>query len=188
MPELPFFSGLAVSDIELHLIEDWNQEEVKGFFDGFPDAGTMHAEIEKSYLPRFDSEERRTKWGFWIRSGDEIAGLCLLGISSWDNLRGYTGTDILSHMRGRGIAPATKPLLFFLGFHQLGLNRIETGCFVSNISSKRAIEKTEGFQYEGTLREYALNSEGISEDERRYAILRRDWERLYDVSGIEVLS
>ena len=188
MTSLPVFSGIVVSEIELHLIENSNQGEVKHLFDVFPDAVIMHAEIDKSYLPCFDSEGRRTKWGFWVQSGDEIAGLCLLGVSSWKNLRGYTGTDILSHMRGRGISPATKPLLFYLGFHQLGLNRIETGCFVSNISSQKAIEKTAGFQFEGILRAYAMNHEGIFEDERRYAILKKDWENLYDPSGITILS
>jgi RimJ/RimL family protein N-acetyltransferase len=77
-------------------------------------------------------------------------------------------------MRGRGVAPASKPLLLRLGFGALGLNRIETGCFVSNLASRRSIEKTPGFRLEGTLRQYGRNARGEFEDELRYAILRRN--------------
>ena len=188
MDDLPDFKGIRKSELTLNLIDENNRNDVVEFFKLIPDTHTIVREFYNSYIPRFNGDNRRTKWGFWIQHDDQPAGLCLLGINSWKHRRGYTGTDILPHMRGRGISPATKPLLFFLGFHQLGLNRIETGCFVSNISSQRAIEKTEGFQFEGILRAYALNSEGIYEDERRYAILRQDWERFYDISDIEILS
>jgi ribosomal-protein-serine acetyltransferase len=86
------------------------------------------------------------------------------------------------------VAPASKPLLFRLGFGELGLNRIETGCFVSNQASKRSIEKTAGFRLEGTLREYGRNARGGFEDELRCAILRRDWLELYDPREVEVLE
>ena len=70
---------------------------------------------------------------------------------------------------------------------ELGLIWIETGCFVSNLASKRSIEKTAGFQLEGVLREHGLNQWGEFEDECRYAILRRDWLKLYDKSQVEVI-
>jgi ribosomal-protein-serine acetyltransferase len=77
--------------------------------------------------------------------------------------------------------------MFYLGFTLLGLNRIETGCLESNTASRRSIEKTPGFQFEGTLREYARNSQEEFEDELRSAILKRDWLRLYDPDQVEVL-
>jgi len=80
----------------------------------------------------------------------------------------------------------SAPLLY-LAFEILGLNRIETGCLVSNLASKRSIEKTAGFQLEGVLREYGLNYRGEFEDEYRYAILRRDWLKLYDKARVEVI-
>jgi RimJ/RimL family protein N-acetyltransferase len=69
----------------------------------------------------------------------------------------------------------------------LGLHRIETGCNVSNLASRRSIEKTPGFQLEGILRGYALDENGAFEDEYRYAILRSDWEKLYDKNLVEVI-
>jgi len=126
--------------------------------------------------------------GFYATLDGVLAGMSLLGIDSWRNRRGYTGADTLTHMRGRGLAPGSKPHLFYLGFHMLGLNRIETGCFVSNLSSKRSIEKTPGFVHEGIFRKSSLNDDDVFEDEHRYGILRTDWEHLYDPTQIEVIS
>ena len=111
-----------------------------------------------------------------------------MGVSSFKHKRGYTGADTLPEMRGKSVAPGSKPHLFYLGFEILGLNRIETGCFVSNTASQRSIEKTLGFQFEGTLREYALNVQSEFEGERRYAILRKDWQKLYDKNLIEIVA
>ena len=74
-----------------------------------------------------------------------------------------------------------------VAFELLGLNRVETGCFVSNLSSKRSIGKTAGFRFEGTLRESGLTEQGTFGDEYLYAILRRDWLTLYDKSQVTVL-
>jgi RimJ/RimL family protein N-acetyltransferase len=90
-------------------------------------------------------------------------------------------------MRGRGITPRSKPHLFYLAFELLGLNRVATGCLVSNLSSKRSIEKTAGFQFEGISRESGVNEQGEFEDERIYAILKRDWLKLYDATQIQVI-
>jgi ribosomal-protein-serine acetyltransferase len=103
-------------------------------------------------------------------------------------LRGYTGADTPESMRGRGIAPRSKAHLLYVGFQMLGLNRIETGCFVSNTASQRSIEKTPGFVFEGILRAYGRNAQGVFEDERRYAILRSDWQRLYNPVDVTVTS
>jgi RimJ/RimL family protein N-acetyltransferase len=120
--------------------------------------------------------------------GNELAGLTLLGIDDWQSRKGYTGADLLSHMRGREIAPRSKPHLFYLAFEILKLNRVETGCFVSNLASKRSIEKTAGFQFEGIMRESRINDDGAFEDEYLYAILRKDWPALYDKSQVKVLE
>jgi len=69
----------------------------------------------------------------------------------------------------------------------LGLNRVASGCLVSSIASKRSIEKTPGFQFEGVSRESGLNAQGELEDEYLYAILRRGWLRLYDKLQVKVI-
>ena len=181
------FKALRSQNITLYLITKENQDAVRSMFEQAGDAYTLN-EFEKSYLPRFDDEGRQDKYGFYSTLNGELAGLSLLGISSFKHKRGYTGADTLPQMRGKGVAPGSKPHLFYLGFELLGLNRIETGCFVSNIASRRSIEKTSGFQFEGILREYGLNEQGEFEDERRYGILRKDWQGLYDKNLIEIIA
>jgi RimJ/RimL family protein N-acetyltransferase len=120
--------------------------------------------------------------------GNELAGMTLLTVDSWEERAGSTGADVFRHMRGRGVTPRSKAHLFYLAFELLGLNRVATGCRVSNLSSKRSIEKTRGFQFEGIMRESGLNDAGEFEDEYLYAILRRDWLQLYDKSLVTVLT
>ena len=180
------FKALSSDSITLYLIDEENLPEVCSMFQGFPDSGYMLKELEESYRPEFE-DGARVKYGFYSTLGGELAGLSLLGVGSRKDRRGYTGADTLSHMRGRGVAPRSKPHLFYLAFEVLGLNRVETGCYVSNTSSRRSIEKTAGFELEGVMREYGLNPRGGFEDEYRYAILRRDWLKLYDKSRVELI-
>lgn len=179
--------GLRSGDLTLNLIERSDYAPLCELLRKYDEAAYFLEELEKSYLPRYDDAGRRTKYGFHASLAENPAGLCLLGISSWEHRRGYTGADILPHMRGRNIAPQSKPLLFFLAFEMLGMNRVETGCLASNESSRRSIEKIKGIQYEGRLREYNRRPDGRYEDDLRYAILRRDWLKLYDRSEIEVI-
>lgn len=175
-------------DLMLHPITEANIDSVLDLFRGYPDADAMRAEIDLEYGPRYDDQGRQTNYGFYTTLRGDLVGASLLGISDWRTLCGNTGADTLLHMRGRGIAPASKPALFHVGFQLLGLHRIETGCFVSNLASRRSIEKTPGFVHEGTFRESGINDHGEFEDELRYSILRRDWERLYRGNEIEVVS
>ena len=181
------FSALRCGAITLHRITETNFKEILALFNGFPDSDYMLSELKESYYPDYDPQGRQTLYGFCATLNGSLAGGSILGISSWPDGRGFTGADTLTFMRGKGVAPGSKPHLFYLGFELLGLNRIETGCLVSNIASKRSIEKTPGFQLEGILREYARNAQGDFEDEYRYAILKRDWLRLYEKNKVEVL-
>jgi RimJ/RimL family protein N-acetyltransferase len=184
---VPMFSALHSGSVTLHLINDDNLAEVSAKFQGYPDSEELLAEMAESYLPHFE-DGRRTNYGFYAVLGTELAGLCLLTVHDWQAGIASTGADILRHMRGRGVAPSSKPHLFYLAFELLKLNRVETGCLVSNIASKRSIEKTPGFQFEGVSRESGINEQGNFEDQYLYAILKRDWLRLYDKSQVQVIG
>ncbi|MCP4703490.1 MAG: GNAT family N-acetyltransferase [candidate division Zixibacteria bacterium] len=179
--------AICSDTITLTLINESNLSDVRKMFQDFPDSEYMLGELERSYAPKFDESGRRIKYGFYTSYNNKLAGMSLLGISSWKHSRGYTGADTLKSMRGQSIAPDSKPLLFYLAFEILNLNRIETGCFVSNIASKKSIEKTPGFKLEGILREFGRNDKGEFEDEYRYAILKKDWIDLYDNSSIRLI-
>ncbi|WP_324675382.1 GNAT family protein [Hymenobacter sp. GOD-10R] len=181
------FKALQSNSITLHLINDDNLAEVYELFQGHPDSKSMVAEMFRNYLPRYE-QGQRTNFGFYSMLGDELAGMTLLTVDSWEERTGSTGADVFEHMRGRGVTPRSKPHLFYLAFELLGLNRVATGCRVSNVSSKRSIEKTLGFQFEGVMRESGVNDQGEFEDELLYAILRRDWLALYDKSLVRVIE
>ncbi len=181
------FKALRAGDLTLHLIEEGDVARIEQYLDGIDDSPYFLRELHKSYLPDYDNHGVRIRYGFYTTLADEPAGMSLLVVSSWEHRRGYTGADTFPHLRGKGIAPRSKPLLFYLAFELLGLNRVETGCLASNESSRRSIEKTLGFEYEGRLREYNRIDEDRYEDDLRWAILRRDWERLYDSSAVEVV-
>jgi ribosomal-protein-serine acetyltransferase len=181
------FRALQVGDITLHRIDEDNLAKVRTMFLGYPDSAYMLSELDANYRPEYDEQYRQTVFGFYTLLRGELAGASLLGIGSFAEARGFTGADTFVHMRGRGIAPASKPALYYLGFALLGLNRIETGCFVSNVASRRSLAKTPGLVFEGTLRQYARNPSGVFEDEHRFAILRRDWLALYARAEVEVL-
>jgi RimJ/RimL family protein N-acetyltransferase len=156
-------------------------------YSGFEDSEEMITELKTNYRPEYDENGRQTQFGFYTMVDGLLAGGSLLGVDDWYDARGNTGADTFMHMRGKGIAPGSKPHLFYLGFELLGLNRIETGCFVSNHASKRSIEKTPGFQFECVAREHGRNDREEFEDTYLYAIVKRDWERLYDKSTVEVI-
>ena len=181
------FRGLRCGALALNRIDERNLPDVRLMFAGLPDTAYMLAELTANYQPEYDDQHRQTLFGFYTTLRGELVGSCLLGISSFSEARGFTGADTLVHWRGQGIAPASKPALFYLGFALLGLNRIETGCFASNVASRRSMEKTPGLLYEGTLRKYARNAAGVFEDEHRFAIVRSDWIRLYGRTPVEVL-
>lgn len=184
----PTFSALRHGGITLHLISLDNMPSLLEQVAALGEPAYFDNELSQHYIPKYDGEGRRTKWGFYAERDGELSGFSLLGVSSWGDKRGYTGADTLPHKRGQALAPQSKPHLFFLGFHLLGLNRIETGCFARNTSSRRSIEKTPGFVFEGTLRQYAWDDVTERfEDELRYSILREDWERLYDAGTVEVI-
>ncbi len=181
----PEFRSISSGDITLHLIKDDNLGEVYGMFTGWPDSDELIAEIKAHYLPDYE-DGIRIKYGFYATLNGTLGGLSLLGVSSWTEKIGFTGADTLLHMRGKGIAPRSKPHLFYLAFEMLGLNRVESGCLVSNIASKRSIEKTPGFQFEGVSRESGLNDNGEFEDQYLYSILRKDYVKLYSAEVFTV--
>jgi ribosomal-protein-serine acetyltransferase len=179
------FEALQTDSLTLHLINEDNLVEVVERLQGFPDSPQMLAELFRNYQPTYEDGQRVT-FGFYALLGAELAGLTALRVESWEERAGSTSADVFRHMRGRGVAPGSKPHLFYLAFELLGLHRVATVCRVSNRSSQRSIEKTAGLRLEGIMRESGVNEQGAFEDECLYAILRQDWEQLYDKSRVQV--
>jgi ribosomal-protein-serine acetyltransferase len=186
LPPIPVFSALRSGELTLRLLNDDNVPAVLSELRGLPDEEEMSEEILTNYLPAY-WHDRRINFGFAAYLRGELAGFSLLSIEDWHELKASTGADTLLHMRGRGVAPGSKPHLFFLAFQLLGLHRVETGHRVSNVASQRSIQKTPGFVLEGRSRESGRNEDGKFEDELLYGILRREWQDLYNPAVVEVL-
>ena len=187
MSDISSFQGFRYGELTMTLIDDSNLSMLNDYLHQIEESDYFINELHNSYMPKFDSEERRMKYGFYITLLDKPAGLSLLGISSYKHCRGYTGADTFPHMRGKSIAPLSKVPLFYLAFETLNLNRVETGCIISNKSSQKSIEKTKGFKFEGVLKEYSKKADGSFEDELRYNIIKKDWLKLYNNIDIEII-
>lgn len=101
------FTALQSDSITLHLINEDNLAEIYTLFQGFPDSGEMLEELFRNYLPRYERGQR-TNFGFYSCLGDELAGMTLLTVDSWEEKAGSTGADVFRHMRGRGVTPRSK--------------------------------------------------------------------------------
>lgn len=183
------FTALRHGAITLHLITEENLPTLLEQVGQTEDGEEMQEELNENYVPRYDKAGIRMRWGFYATVNDELMGFSLLDVDSVTDKRASTGADTLIAHRGKGIAPGSKPHLFYLAFQMLGLNRIDTGCLVSNHASQRSLEKTPGFVFEGISREFEWNPDTEAfEDVRLYGILRRDWETLYANHMVEVIS
>ncbi len=72
----------------------------------------------------------------------------------------------------QGFATEAFQCIINFGFHELGLHRIEAGCAVENLASRKVIEKA-GLTLEGTNRKLLPHGDGWL-DCNSYAILEED--------------
>ena len=74
---------------------------------------------------------------------------------------------------GKGFATEAIALCAKFGFEKLSLEKLEAGCYASNIGSQRALEKA-GFTLEGRLKDKLLGANGVREDHLWYGITRAE--------------
>lgn len=74
----------------------------------------------------------------------------------------------------RGLGSEAISLVTRFAFDELNLNRLQAGCYSSNLGSSRAFEKC-GFRREGILRKKRF-SKGTYEDELLFGLLREEWQ------------
>jgi ribosomal-protein-serine acetyltransferase len=177
-------TALQAEHITLHRITEANQAEVLALFSGYPDSDEFIEEIEENYLPEYDENGRQIQYGFYATLNGELAGMSLLSVDSWEQGEGSTGADTLTHMRGRGVAPHSKPHLFYFAFQVLGLHMVITGTTLDNLASKRSLDKTAGLTYRGIERQV---EDGIEDDYHMYQIDRETYLHLYDPAQITVI-
>lgn len=75
---------------------------------------------------------------------------------------------------GQGYATETIRLVLKFAFEQLGLHRVQAGCYAANVASARALLKS-GFKAEGVWRKQLKDADGIWQDHLWFGALAEEW-------------
>ena len=109
-------------------------------------------------------------------------GVTMFGNISFQHKRLEIGwTWIGENLQGTGVNAICKRLLLDYCFDNLNLRRVEFKIDVNNLKSQKAIEKI-GAVKEGLLRNYSIQSNGVSKGAYVYSILKEEWGKQNNLS------
>ncbi|HET6226698.1 MAG TPA: GNAT family protein [Bacteroidia bacterium] len=129
------------------------------------------------------SEEKasidRSSYTFTIELNDDRAfvGLIAIQLGNPKYKKGTVWFKLHPHHWNKGYASEALKKLLHFAFNKLHLHRIEAGCAVENIASKKVLEKV-GMIQEGLCRAN-LPIRGEWVDNYEFAMLETDYEKLY---------
>ena len=124
----------------------------------------------------------RELFEFHLFHQGEICGIVRLNYFEWENHKAAIAYLLDEAHTGRGIATRAAQAVLAFGFRNLGLNRVELRCAVTNTPSLRIAERL-GFTREGELREAGWLG-GAPGNEWIYALLRREFEARFPESTL----
>jgi ribosomal-protein-serine acetyltransferase len=103
----------------------------------------------------------------------DLAGMIAFPEIDWQGKKASFGYWLSPNFEGKGIISRSVRSFIEVGFHELGLNRIEISCAESNVKSRALPEKL-GFIQEGILRDhYYIN--GKLHNLVIYSLLKSEW-------------
>lgn len=147
----------------------------------------MHCRVESraamekriaAYLREYENRAG-ARFGTVLRESGKMIGSVMLTPVQY-RARAVLGFYLNPAFWGRGYAKDMVCAAINFGFAQAGLWRIEANCFVENLASAHVMEHC-GMQCEGISEDYYF-VRGVLRSVRRYAILKRDWEKQYGKS------
>lgn len=113
-------------------------------------------------------------FGIFSRDSDVHIGNTKLGFINTQYMRGQLSLFIGDkNYWNKGLASEVVRAMTHFGFTQLGLNRIEAGCYEGNLASLRIFLKA-GYSVEGFLRNHVI-SNGVSCGCFWLGILKNEW-------------
>ena len=121
----------------------------------------------------------KSDYVFGIFSGGNYIGNIGLHNVNWQSDSAMIGYWLSPQWQGKGIMTDCVRALINFGFGELDLNSIHIACAHANKKS-RAVPERLGLVQEGMLQD-CLKYHGVYYDEIIYGIVKRNWERLYDV-------
>lgn len=129
------------------------------------------------------SEEKKTNprnfytFSIDLNTDNKFIGLIALNLAKANYKKGKIWLKLHSNYWNQGYGTESLKEMLKFGFRQLQLHRIEAGCAVQNIPSKKIIEKA-GMIQEGLFRAN-LPIRGQWVDNYEFAMLDTDYEKLY---------
>lgn len=111
-----------------------------------------------------------------LREDRQLIGSCALYELVHEHARATLGFLLGARQWGKGYASEAVGALLSLGFHGLGLNRIEAEVAIENDASARMLAGI-GFRYEGRMRARWMVA-GRPRSIASYALLCEDWQGL----------
>lgn len=143
-------------------------------------------EITRYLLARFPltSEQEQEWYGAAARDDARVlwsivAGGCTIGNTvihhiDWINRHAGTGTLIGDQAHwGKGFGAESVRLRTAYAFNELGMERLETECFVENVPMRRCLEKS-GYHKIGVRRRH-LYKRGAWRDTLLFELVRDEW-------------
>lgn len=132
--------------------------------------------FERKRVARWVKEQTgRGGWGEWYQAiGHEQGGKLIAGVV----FNFQTECDVVMHIAAHGpwLTSEYAHAIFAYPFVQLGVRRVSACPKASNTAVRRLIEAL-GFQHEGTLRNYYLDSDaevyGLLRDDCRYVNMEK---------------
>lgn len=123
-------------------------------------------------LKRREKSTRQYMYG--IYKNKELLGEIGLSDSSPQNKYGWVGYWLKKTARGSGIINKLLPTIEKLAFEDLGMNKLNLGCDVKNIASRKIAEKN-GYTLDGIMRDERMWPDGSFHDECEYSKLKSEW-------------
>lgn len=146
---------------------------------GFPPVATLEDEIYylEHVLPkRCEEQKLPLGYGITLKGEDRVIGSIDFNNRHADDVL-EMGYVLHPDYWKQGIVTEATQALIELGFTQLGLHKIEIGCYDYNMGSRRIAEKL-GFTLEATIRD-RKDAQGKRCADLRYGLLRSEWEDRY---------
>lgn len=137
-----------------------------------PSLAAMEERV-RAYLREYETHANARFGAVSVEDGRLIGSAMLTPVQH--PARAVLGFYVNRSCWGRGYARDMVSAILRFGFEQAGMNRIEGTCFVENTASARVMERC-GMQCEGLAEDYYYVN-GKLRDVRRFALLRRDWEK-----------
>ncbi|MGT2755739.1 GNAT family N-acetyltransferase [Streptococcus ovuberis] len=144
---------------------------------GFPPVATVEDEVYylEHVLPKRNADQDLPAgYGICLKGEDKVIGSIDFNHRHADDVL-EMGYLLHPDYWNQGIVTEAAQALIELGFTQLGLHKIEIGCYDYNVGSRRVAEKL-GFTLEATIRD-RKDAQGKRCADLRYGLLKSEWEK-----------